>query len=719
MTTTIDSTFSADLRQQLRSLLAREGQADDLPALLELAWALCSAGDVEAALAAFESVAGALATCEPAHLPVWHAITGLRLQLGLPGAALDACNQACRGAPDDPEVLFNLGVVLASVEDRAGAVAAYRRVLGIDPLHLGAALNLVGSLIAEGMAADALIAADSAIERHSGAADCWFNHGEALLSCGRPELAIESYVRAQKLCPGMTKAAIAVAFCKAAVGDLAASSASFSAIASQAPAELAAFRSPLETDRESAYPELEAGRIALISAYMKHRICDWSDRERFADLFSRVLRGDGCRPLDNPDLPYLSVGLPLSAHLRLQAARQVANRLTEEVRHCFPPIRPKRRLGQRIRVGYISGDFRRHATAFLMSRLPSLHDRARFKVFLYSTGPDDGSAIRREIVEGADCFCDLQRFDVSTTAQRIAMDGIDILVDLSGYTLHARTAALALRPAPVQVSYLAYLQTMGAPWVDYAMLDRTVLLPDERAAWDERIAYLPDTLYICDDRPLPVTTGDRDVHGLPQDAFVFCCLNAPRKNDPESFACWMEILRRCPGAVLWLYDDSGFAASKLRAEAANAGVDPARLVFTGKMSHEDHLARFACADLFLDSFGYNAHTTCIEALATGLPVLTVPGTSVVARVAASLLQAHGLPELVMADMACYVENACAIAGDRSRLEALREKVRQRGQSALFCTRRRVQEIERVFEMMWARHVSGLPPEDFDVPRLER
>ncbi len=703
------------LRLRLRTLLDSHDRQAVLAELVELAVSPEAETEPEVALAAFEAVADSFATRESVQLPIWRAIAGLRLRLGLPQRALEACREAAVSAPDHPEVFFGRGVVLSSMGNRGEAEKCYRDALVRQPLHLGAELNLVGLLIAEKRPQEALALATEAVSLHENIADCWFNHGEALLSCAQTAAARTSYSRALAMQPEMKKAAIAIAFCDAAAGDLKVSSAAFAALATDAPAAVADFCSPFETDRVSSYPELEPGRIALISAYLRYRLCDWADRERFLSLFIRVLEGDGCRTLDNPDLPFLGIGLPLPPEVRRRIARQVARRLQDDARKFFPPIRPQRGHGEKIRVGYISGDFRRHATAYLVSRLPGLHDRESFEVYLYSTGPDDGSDIRREMIEGADHFCDLRHFDTGAIAQRIAMDGIDILVDLSGYALHARTASLALKPAPIQINYLAYLQTMGAPWVDYTILDRSVLLSVEREFWDERIAYLPDTLYLCDDRVgQQAYPGERSKHSLPDDRFVYCCLNAPWKIDPETFACWMEILRRQPDAVLWLYDDTGLAAANLCAEATRAGVDPKRLIFTGKMTHEEHLTRFSCADLFLDTFGCNAHTTCIEALAAGLPLLTMPGDKVVSRVAASLLQAHGVPELVVTDADAYVKTACALANDPDSLAALRGKVKRRNGSALFCTTRRVREIERAYRMMWARHLSGKPPMDFDV-----
>lgn len=708
-----ERTSLATMRDHLRNLLvaAAATPAPSPDALIASALQLHAAGDAEAALAAFEA---ALALT-PERVSLWHAVATLRFVLDRPRAALAACEAALQREPMNPDSLFNLAVALERLGDRAAAELRYQQVLGIDPWHLGALLNQTALQIAEKRIPVALMLSAEAIDKHPDSADCWFNRGEALTSAGRHDEARIAYEQAFALQPSCVKADIAAAIAMAAAGHLAAAAARLDAISRRAPDAVAAFRSPLETDRESAYPELEPGRIAVISAYHRHRLCDWDDRQRFITLFRQVVDGVGCKPLDNPDLPFLGIGLPLSGDVRLRAARQVACRIVADVARCAPPLRPSRAHDSRLRIGYISGDFRRHATAWLMRQLPALHDRSRFEVFVFSSGPDDGSDVRRAIAAGADHFADVSHFDAATVAQRIALAGVDILVDLSGYTLHAPTAALALRPAPLQVSYLAYLQSSGAPWIDYALLDRHVMTDAERPFWDERIAYLPDTLYLCDDSPFDAAlAGSRAAAGLPEEAFVYCCLNAPWKIDPDTFACWMAILQRVPSSVLWLYDDSGGAAAFLRAAAVAAGVDPSRLVFAHGVEHERHLARFVHADLFLDTFTCNAHTTAIEALAAGVPVLTLPGETVVSRVGASLLRAHGIDELVACSRAHYVALACELAEDEARHAALCARIVRRDSSRLFATTRRAREIEQAYALMWARHRAGLPPTDFDV-----
>jgi predicted O-linked N-acetylglucosamine transferase (SPINDLY family) len=366
----------------------------------------------------------------------------------------------------------------------------------------------------------------------------------------------------------------------------------------------------------------------------------------------------------------------------------------------------------------VSGDVRPHPVAFLAGPLFGRHNRQGFEVFVYSTGPGEGSVERARIAAAADVFCDASRYDGPALAQRIAANGIDILVDLSGYTLHARSTALALRPAPVQVSYLGYLGSMGADWIDYALLDRRVMADAERPFWSEAIAYLPHCLFPCDDAETVGSPPLRSDCGLPESGAVFACFNASWKVDPASFGLWMQVLQAVEGAVLWLVDDAPGMAENLRREAEARGVASERLVFAPRVARPDYLARLRRADIFLDTLPYNANTTGIDALLAGVPLVTLPGDSVAARGAGSLLAAHGLSELVAGSAAEYVALAVRLAKDGEFRKQIREKVARRDRSNLFGVERRVQEIERAYNMMWERHQAGLPPADFDVPPLD-
>lgn len=676
--------------------------------LFALGVELHRSGALEAALRAFELAAEQA----PAQIVSWHAISALRLALKRPVAALAACNEALRIAPNDRDSLFNTAVALEAVGDFAAARHAYRRVLESDATHFGALLNVVPLLARLKCLDEAVAAGEALVGAYPAAADAWFNLGEVLTTAGRHQEARAAYEQALALDPAMAKAELAAAVSQAALGELAAASARLERVRQSHPQALACFVSPLLTDAFAAYPELEPGRIALIAAYEKYRGGDWSAANELTRRFGEVIDGRGCRPLDNPDLPFLGIGLPLTGEQRLRAARQVAARIQSTVagqRLVFPT----RKRSGRLRIAYLSGDFRQHATSFLASRLFALHDRARFEVFGYATGPDDRSPIRAAVAAGCDRFVDGARLDPPALAQRIALDQIDILVDLAGYTLHSRPATFALRPAPIQVSYLAYLQTSGAPWIDYALLDRQVLSAAERAHWSESIAYLPSTLYICDDQPAGDANGlSREDFSLPPDSFVFASLNAAWKIAAADIARWIEILRAVPESVLLVYADSPSVVANLSAAAAGAGLDPGRLVFTGQLDYAAHQKRFRVADLFLDTRECNAHTTAIEALAAGLPVLTLPGCTVPGRVGASLLTAHGVSELIAESEEDYVARAVRFATDAAWREGLRQAVRRREGSALFCTERRVREIERAYETMWARRSSGQVPADF-------
>lgn len=679
-------------------------------ALFALGVELHQSGSLEAALRAFELSADQAPGC----LSTWHAISALRLALQLPQAALQACNEALLMDPGGNNSLFNVAVTLEALGDFAAARHACLRVLDADASHFGARLNLVPLLVRLQRLDEAIEAGHQLVNLHPDSGDAWFNLGEALTSASLHKEAGAAYERALSLDPALTKAELAAAVSQAALGELAAATARLERVKAMHPAALAGFVSPLLTDRFAAFPELEPGRIALIAIYEKYRCCDWSAAEELTRRFGEVVDGQGCRRLDNPDLPFLGIGLPLRGEQRLQAARQVAARIKSSLagqRLIVPP----RQKSDQLRVGYISGDFRRHATSFLASRLFGLHDRNRFEVFAYSTGPDDGSVLRREVEAGCDHFIDAMGFDAVALAQRVALDRIDILVDLAGYTLHSRPGTFALRPAPIQVSYLAYLQTSGAPWIDYVLLDRQVLSDSERAYWSESIAYLPGSLYMCDDRSGSAGEGYGGAElALPPDKFVFASFNASWKIAEADFTLWMDILHAVPDSVLLVYADSAAAISNLAAAAARAGIDTARLFFTGQLDHKSHLRRFQAADLFLDTRECNAHTTAIEALAVGLPILTLPGTTVPGRVGISLLAAHGVSELVAESAQDYLAKAVRFATDAEWRESLRTAVRRREGSWLFCTERRVREIEGAYEAMWARHSIGQAPADFFV-----
>ena len=348
-------------------------------------------------------------------------------------------------------------------------------------------------------------------------------------------------------------------------------------------------------------------------------------------------------------------------------------------------------------------------------RLYTLHDRDRFEVYGYSLRSGDGSSIRHDIENGCDFFRELSGLDDRAAAEIIHLDGIDILIDLAGYTTNSRTEIFAMRPAPLQVSYLGFLHTMGADFIDYCMADPVVVQETSAGSFTEKIAYLPNYFLFDNQQEISTQKLTREELGLPARGFVFCCHNSNYKITPVDFDIWMRLLKRVVGSVLWLYQGSEAVAANLRKEAAARGVDPDRLVFASLVTNAVYLARYRLADLFLDTAFYNAQTTAAEALWAGLPVLTCTGESMASRVASGVLIAAGLEEMITDNPQDYEERAFHLATHADELEQIRDKLaRNRLSMSLFDTERQVRNLEAAFQTMWQRYEAGLAPESFHV-----
>lgn len=455
---------------------------------------------------------------------------------------------------------------------------------------------------------------------------------------------------------------------------------------------------------------LEAGVRDLLAFY-EREICDW----RGGDTQVQALCESIARLPDDAavqNTPFAHVTLLDDPSIQLKAARACARYYSAMPR--LEPRNPVRR--ERLRIGYVSADFHRHATSYLMAQVLERHDRSRFEVFVYSHGRSDGSAMRQRIEGAAEHFADLQASSIADMAHRIRDDEIDILVDLKGYTQHSRPPLFAMRAAPVQVSYLGFPGTTGADYIDYVIGDPVVTPLEHAPFYSEKIAQLPGC-YQCNDgtRPIP-RPPSRSSQGLPEDGFVFCAFNQPYKISPEVFDVWCRLLNAVPGSVLWLLAWNKDAPIALRREAQARGVDPSRIIFAPSVPQSEHLDRIGCADIFLDTWPCNAHTTASDALWAGLPVLTLSGRTFASRVAGSLMRAVGLPELVCDDVAGYEGLARELASDRGRLEQLRARVRDaRHTSSLFDGTVTARGLELVFERMWERALSGQSPEHLPAP----
>jgi predicted O-linked N-acetylglucosamine transferase (SPINDLY family) len=556
------------------------------------------------------------------------------------------------------------------------------------------------------------------------------NLGLALWRMGDADHAVPHLEAAVAHDPVPAGAVLTLASARAGVGDMAGAAADLRAALSRAPigtpAELAglwivlAGLAPYVPDIDAVDCFAQAARANpgsalpdLLAFMPRAERCDWRvSRQGLIDLFEHAAREGAPAAFALP--PGFADCVPISRAARRQAARTFAAGIAARVPDvALEPARP--RADGVIRLGYLSADLHHHPTLQLLRGVLRHHDRARFELYAYSYGPEDHSPLRAEAMTQFKLWRELRGASVAETARLIAQDGIEILVDLKGFTGGVRAEVAALRPAPVQVSYLGYPGTMGAPWIDYLIADRVIIPPGEEAWYDEQVVILPHSYQPNDDEQAdPVPLASRVAADLPDEGVVYCCFNAPYKFEPMIFSAWMRILAAVPGSVLWLLCDREDARANLRREAESRGIAPSRLHFAASLPKPAHLARLPLADLFLDTHYVNAHTTASDALWMGLPLITVPGESFSSRVAASLLHATGLADLVCPDIEAYVALAIALGHDAPRREALRERARASRRAPLFDTRSYTRSLERAYELMRERAAAGDAPAAFCV-----
>jgi predicted O-linked N-acetylglucosamine transferase (SPINDLY family) len=623
-----------------------------------------------------------------------HNLLGMALaRLGQREAALASFDAAIACAPELADAHGNRGDVLAELGRPAEAIASYDRALRIFPDSIETWCNCGAALYDLGRYVDALASYDRAIALKPDFADVHFNRGNALNRLARYEKALLAYERALALRPDHVEALFDRG------GILVKFERHGEAIACYERVLAIAPHHPEAAD--------ELANCHLL-------ICDWTKTALFARTFS-----DRIADSRSVISPFTLLGFPATAADLLKCSeRFVANKLKK-----LPKAPPARTAdhGGRIRLAYLSADFRHHATAYLVAELFELHDRDRFDVIGISFGRDDRSEVRARLMRAFDRF-----HDVASTSNRAVVSllqelEVDIAVDLKGHTEGARLAILAARPAPLQVSYLGYPGTMGVDFIDYVIADGIVLPVDQQPFYPEKIVHLPDSYQVNDSkRRIASRVPTRRELGLPDHGFVFCCFNNNWKINAAMFDIWMRLLAAVDGSVLWLFRSNDLAMVNLRAEAKARGIDPARLVFAPFLDLPDHLARLKRAELFLDTLPCNAHTTTSDALWAGLPVLTCIGDTFAGRVAASLLNGVGLPELVTNGLDEYEALALRLARDRPLLESIRRKLEQnRLSSPLFDTDRFRRHIEAAYATMWEMHRRGESPRSFRVDPIER
>ena len=645
-------------------------------------------GRMERNDAAVDAFRQALA-CNPSHASAW---LNLGLHLGKAGQsaeAVDCFEKLIQLQPDDARAWRNLGAAQIQLEAFEKAVPALRRAVELDPADIDSIDHCGGALVSLRKYAEALDCYRRVLQARPESSVAHVNVANAFLGLHRHGEAIMHYQQAVALDP---KSVMGHLRC----GELLGKTKNIRLAVQHLEAAYAV---------DPNWEWLE-GRLLMTRAI----VCDWNEREqRLQSALSHVTAS--MRTL----MPFEAACL-LSRRedLYLCARSYVAAELPPVP--ALPQQAPKPR-SDKIRIGYVSADLHNHATAFLMAELFECHDRSQFEVVAFSIGPASQDEMRLRLHAAFDAFHDMRELSDREVAQRIADAGIDILVDLKGFTEHARFGIFMHRPAPIQVSYLGFPGTTGADCMDYVIGDATVT-PFEHQPWySERIVQMPHSYQVNDrKRRVADQVPTRAESGLPLTGFVFCCFNNNYKITPAVFDIWMRLLHQVPGSVLWLLKDNELAGTNLLREAAQRGVAPERLVFAKRLPLAEHLARHRLADLFLDTLPCNAHTTASDALWVGLPVLTCLGETFASRVGASLLRAVGLPEMVVDNLADYEARALALAKDPEALAQLRARLlAQRDTAPLFDTDRFRRDLESAYQTMWQRHQQGLPPAPFAVP----
>jgi protein O-GlcNAc transferase len=656
-----------------------------------------------------------------------HNNLGVVLQgMGENEQAVTQCRLALALEPDYAEAHANLGLALRALGQFEQSAAAFRRAIELKPRYAKAHGGLGDALKGLGQTEAAIGSYRAAIALQPLDAGLHNNLGIALKDLDRHDEALESYRKAIASKPEYAEAHANLGNLLSEIGSFEEAVASYRRSLSIKPDNapihfaLGAALMPLDRVDEAATAlraayDIDPGHGTALSEYWRARGhgCDWRDIEALRREARLYVEKYGPAPGREPAAPFPLLAMFDDPALHLRAAGNLAARLVSRVTTGTLRTAPP---GGKIRLAYVSSDFHDHATAYLIAELFEQHDRDRFEIHGISFGSPDDSPMRQRLERAFHAFHDLHRSSAGDIARAIADLGIDIVVDLKGYTQGAKTGIFAHRPAPIQVQYLGYPGTMGADFIDYVIADPVVIPEAEQVHYAERIAYLPHSYQVNDrQRPLPAEKPARRDCGLPESGFVFAAFNANYKITPEIFAVWMRLLRSIEGSVLWLLQTNAWAAQNLRREAAASGIDPERLVFAGRQPLNQHLARIANADLFLDTLPYNAHTTASDALWVGLPVVTMAGRSFAARVAASLLGAVGLPELVTTSLEAYEALALALATDPPRLAEMGQKlVRNRLAAPLFDTPAFTRHLEAAYVRMWQRHLEGKAPETFRI-----
>ncbi len=633
-------------------------------------------------LAQAESLYQQVLNANPKHADALHILGVVYYQTDRAEQAVKLISQALAINPKNTDYLNHYALSLRAANQPEAAIRSFQQAVLLQPKDLDIQFNLANTLLT-------LNRFEEALQFNKQDAAIYYNLGNAQRELGKPAEAAKQYAQAIQLAPDDADIYNNLGNVQRELGQL--------------DLAIASYQKALVLN-----PQLDHAKVHLV--HQKQHICDWHG---LTDDITEIRNWVHTQPQAQIS-PFAFLAMPgtTAAEQKLCADNWVKNRYASamELGRQSGFTAQEKPAGEKIKIGYMSADFRLHPLAFLISELLELHDRSQFEIIGFSYGADDKSDARKRIQKAFNAFHDIRRLTDNDAATLIHDCDIDILVDLTGFTQNSRCGIVALRPAPITISWLGFPGTMGSyqdkPLFDYLLTDNFITPPEAASNYAEQLALLPHS-YQPNDRKRPVAkTPSRAECSLPDNAFVFCCFNQTFKITEDFFNCWMRLLKATPNSVLWLLECNRWAKQNLIEQAALHGILSERLIFAPRVSIAEHLARHAHADLFLDTLPYNAHTTCSDALWMGLPVLTCVGDTFASRVAGSLLKAAGLDELITYTLADYENKALFLAANTQAQDAMKQKLlREKMTSDLFDTAKFARSLEAIYKDIQANQLN--------------
>ena len=624
----------------------------------------------------------------PKHPFAWKVLALVLKQNGRIKESLTACQKSVELGPLDAEVHSNLGIILKELGRLKEAEVSCRQAIALKPDLAEAHSNLGIIMNEQGRLEESEISYKKAIELKPNYVKAHYNLGNILLTLGRLDDAETVYKKTIELEPKFAEAHYNL-------GET-------YKLLKKMDESLISYEHAISLNPEIDY-------LLGASLHAKMHLCTWDGvQHQFDELIEKINNGK------KVSTPFSLLSLIDDPSIHKKAAEMFSNHIFPSS-NFFPKI-PHYHKHEKIRIGYFSPDFKIHPVSYLTAELYEIHDRKKFEIHAFSfLDTKDETNIR--IKKGVDYFHDLQKISDRDVVKYSRSLEIDIAIDLAGYTRASKTGIFAMSAAPIQVSYLGYAGTMGSDYMNYVIADRTVIPEDKKQHYSEKIVYLPNSYMVNDSQVrLSQKIFTREDFGLPIDGFVFCCFNSHYKINPNTFISWMRILSKVDGSVLWLSDVKSVAMNNLKKEAKKNGIDENRLIFATHLPlKEDHMNRIKLADLFVDSLPFNAHATASDALRMGLPVLTCIGNSFAGRVAASLLNAVKLPEMITATQEQYESLAIKLATHPEKLKAIKDKLANNlSTTALYDTPLFAQHLEAAYTIMYEKYQNGLNPDDIEI-----